>query len=70
MAVVDRDQIDGEQIIERYLANQLSPTVVQDFEAHYAKHPRVVRDIELVLRLKEGLATLADRGEFDGLRSR
>jgi hypothetical protein len=64
---MDRKQIDSEHIVARYLADQLSPAEVEAFEAYYLQHPGMVREIEYALRLKEGLATLRDRRELEGL---
>ena len=64
---MDRKQIEDEHIVARYLADQLSPAEVLEFEAYYTQHPTMVREIEYALRLKEGLATLRDRKELDAL---
>jgi hypothetical protein len=64
---MDRKQIEAEHIVARYLADQLSPAEMQEFEGYYTQHPSMVREIEHALRLKEGLATLRDRGQLDAL---
>lgn len=64
---MDRKQIDDEHIVARYLADQLSPAEAEAFEAYYTQHPKMVREIEYALRLKEGLATLRDRQQLDAL---
>src|SRR5512138_3501948 len=64
---MDRKQIEAEHIVARYLADQLSPAQAEEFEAYYTQHPSMVREIEHALRLKEGLATLRDRGQLDAL---
>src|SRR3569833_2987010 len=64
---MDRKQIEAEHIVARYLADQLSPQEAEAFEAYYTQHPSMVREIEYTLRLKEGLATLRDRQQLDGL---
>jgi hypothetical protein len=64
---MDRHTIDNQHLIARYLAGQLDPVESAEFEAHYAKNPDVVRDIERTLRLKEGLAVLEESGELDEL---
>jgi len=64
---MDRKQIEAEHIVARYLADQLSPAEAEAFEAYYTQHPSMVREIEYTLRLKEGLATLRDRQQLDGL---
>jgi hypothetical protein len=64
---MDRHRIEDEHIVERYLAGQLNVREAEEFEAHYANDPDTVRQIERVLRLKEGLAVLRERGELDAL---
>jgi anti-sigma factor RsiW len=64
---MDRHRIDDDHLVARYLAGQLDPTESAAFEAHYAQDPATVREIERVLRLKEGLAVLRERGELDSL---
>ena len=64
---MDRKQIEAEHIVARYLADQLSPEEAEAFETYYTQHPSMVREIEYTLRLKEGLATLRDRQQLDGL---
>ena len=64
---MDRKQIEDEHIVARYLADQLSPAEADAFEAYYVEHPSMVREIEQALRLREGLATLRDRRQLDGL---
>ena len=64
---MDRNQIEAEHIVARYLADQLSPAEAEAFESYYTQHPSMVREIEYELRLKEGLATLRDRGQLDAL---
>jgi hypothetical protein len=67
---MDRHTIDHQHIIARYLAGQLDAVASAEFEAHYAKHPEIVRDIEHTLQLKEGLAVLEESGELDALLQR
>jgi hypothetical protein len=68
---MDQKQIEDEHIVARYLADQLSPAEAAAFEAYYTQHPSMVKEIEYALRLREGLATLRDRQQLDGLmRSR
>lgn len=67
---MDRHTIDHQHIVARYLAGQLDAAESAEFEAHYAKDPEVVRDIERTLRLKEGLAVLEESGELDALLHR
>lgn len=62
------NRIEADHVVERYLAGQLSPSGVHDFEEHYVKQTGAVRLIEQVLRLKEGLAALRESGELDQLQ--
>jgi hypothetical protein len=64
---MDRNRIDKEHLVERYLADQLNAADAAAFEAYYTQNPDMVRDIERTLRLKEGLAVLRERGELDSL---
>ena len=64
---MDRHTIDNQHLIARYLAGQLDAAQSAEFEGHYAHHPEVVRDIERMLRLKEGLAVLEERGELGAI---
>ena len=64
---MDAKQIAERQIVERYLANQLSDPEAEAFEAYIEAHPEVIKDIELVSRMKCGLATLHERRELAAL---
>lgn len=64
---MERQRIEDEHIVARYLAGQLTEPEAAEFEAHYAQDPAVVRDLERTLRLKEGLAILSERGELEAL---
>jgi hypothetical protein len=64
---MERQRIDDEHLIARYLAGQLDARDAEEFEAHYAQDPETVREIERVLRMKEGLAILRERGELEEL---
>jgi hypothetical protein len=64
---MDRQIIEEQHIIPRYLAGQLDAAQTEAFERYYEKNPDTVRDIERVLRLREGLAILEERGELDAL---
>jgi hypothetical protein len=54
----------------RYLADELSAADAAAFEARVAAEPQLYRDIDYSLRLREGLATLRDRGELVPLMRR
>jgi hypothetical protein len=61
---MNRQYIQDNHIVERYLADQLDDAEREAFEAYYRDHPEVVADMESVARLKVGLAALRDRGEL------
>jgi len=61
---MDATQIAERQVIERYLANQLSDAEADAFEAYVESHPEIARQIELVARMKSGLHVLQRRGEL------
>src|SRR5262245_19899609 len=61
---MDRQRVDDDHLVARYLAGQLDDATAVDFERHYLNHPDVVKDIERTLRLREGLALLQERGEL------
>jgi hypothetical protein len=55
----------------RYLAGQMSAEETAEFENYMLEHPEVLDDIELLRRMKSGLASLRRNGELDDLvRSR
>ncbi len=64
---MDRQTIEQQHIVAKYLAGQLDAVESAAFEAHYTQNPETVRDLERILRLKEGLAVLRERGELDEL---
>src|SRR4029453_3357903 len=67
LKVMERQRIDDEHIVARYLAGQLDEAEAAAFEKHYENDRDVVREIERTLRMKEGLAVLNERGELDAL---
>jgi hypothetical protein len=62
---MDSAELDVAAIAPRYLAGDLSEADAATFEARIASEPRLYRDIDLSLRLKEGLARLQARGELE-----
>jgi|GEM_PF-2532536 len=64
---MDLKRIQDEQIVARYLADQLDTDEAAEFEAYYTHHPEMVREIEQTLRLKEGLAVLRDQNRLEAL---
>jgi hypothetical protein len=49
------DEVQAGDIIERYLARQLSEAELGEFEEHYFKCPRCFEDVELLTSLREEL---------------
>jgi hypothetical protein len=64
---MDRTYIDDHHIVARYLAEQLSDTDREAFEAYYLEHPDVVRELEAAARFKVGLRQLRDSGQLDAI---
>jgi cytochrome c-type biogenesis protein CcmH/NrfG len=64
---MDRAEIESEHVVSRYLAGQLSDADETAFNEYARRHPEVFQDVELTLRMKEGLAVLRDRGELKPL---
>jgi len=62
--VMDAKLISERQVIERYLAGQLSDAEADAFEQTLEAHPEFARDVERVARLKTGFAVLQRRGEL------
>src|SRR6478735_4738856 len=61
---MDATQIAERHVIERYRAGQLSDPEAEAFEAYIEAHPDVIKDIDLVSRMKCGLAALHERREL------
>jgi hypothetical protein len=64
---MDVKHIDDHHLIERYLAEDLSASECEAFEAYYREHPEIVREMEAVARFKAGLNDLHRVGELDRL---
>jgi hypothetical protein len=60
-------QINTEQLIARYLAGQLPANESDAFERAVSEDPNLRDKTEQVLRFREGLARLRERGELDTL---
>jgi hypothetical protein len=60
-------QINVAETIASYLAGRLSASEAEAFERQLSEHPEVRDEIELTLKLKEGLTRLNERGELKGL---
>lgn len=67
---MDRQYIQDQQIIERYLNDQLSAGEAQAFEEYYMTDPGVLEELQLAERLKQGLQALNDAGELSRSRGR
>jgi hypothetical protein len=65
--MMDRKQIDTENLVPLYLAGRLSAADEAAFESFASQHPEIYQDVERVLRLKEGLAVLRDQRKLDSL---
>src|SRR5262245_61881378 len=61
---MDAKQIAERHVIERYLAGHLPEPEAGAFEAYIEAHPEVIKDIDLVSRMKCGLAALHERREL------
>ncbi len=64
---MDRNQIETEHVVARYLAGQLSEAEDREFESFVALHPDFYAEVERTLRLKEGLAALQHQGRLQAL---
>ena len=64
---MDRQYIDDNHIVARYLADRLSDEECAAFEAYYLEHPEIVTEIETTARFKAGLEELQRSGELDVL---
>lgn len=64
---MDRQYIDDNHIIARYLADRLSDEEREAFEAYYLEHPEIVKEMETTARFKAGLGELRRSGELDAL---
>lgn len=58
---------DDPTIASRYLADQLSDSERDAFEASLLQNPEMVQEVEATARMKVGLARLRDSGELDKL---
>lgn len=59
--------IDDHQVVERYLAGQLSDAERDEFEDYYAVHPDVLRELDAAAGIKLGVALLRESGELPAL---
>ena len=61
---MDAKLIADRQVIERYLAGQLSDAEADAFERDLEANPELAREVEQVARMKTGFEVLARRGEL------
>jgi len=64
---MDRQHIDNHHVVERFLADQLSDSDREAFEAYCLANPAMYREIEAVARFKAGLAKLEESNELQPL---
>ncbi len=65
---MDREFIEKNQIVERYLSGKLPFKGVQDFERYCREHPEVLDDIKLADRLHAAMRLLELSGRPPGLQ--
>jgi hypothetical protein len=58
---------DSSDLLARYLAGQLTPAELDAFERTLPDDAKLREELEQLLKLKEGLARLRDRGELDAI---
>jgi hypothetical protein len=61
---MDSKLIEDQHLVARYLADQLSDTEREAFEAYCLEHPELFREIEMAARIKGGFARLEKSGEL------
>jgi hypothetical protein len=64
---MESTQPDTEHVIPRYLAGQLSARESEEFERALSERADLCDETEQVLKFKEGLTRLRERGELDEL---
>ena len=62
---MDQKYIEDQHIVARYLADQLSDSEREAFEAFCAGHPETYRELEATARFKVGLARLAESKQLE-----
>src|SRR5262245_54391818 len=58
---------DNAEMASRYLAGQLTPAELEDYERSLLEHPEAVAELEATARMKIGLANLRDTGQLERL---
>jgi hypothetical protein len=68
--LLTKKYIDDHQIVERYLADQLSDVEREEFESYYVEHPEILDDLQAAAGIKLGAASLRKSGELQKLTAR
>jgi hypothetical protein len=54
--MMDRDYVENEHIVERYLSGELTVLEAREFEEYCLEHPQALREMPIPVRLKARLA--------------
>jgi hypothetical protein len=65
--MIDRGRVLDQQWAERYVAGQLTPEEIREFEETMLEHPEVLEEVERARTVKLGLKTLRERGVLERL---
>jgi hypothetical protein len=65
----DKKSVDDQELVARYLADQLSQAERDSFEAYYLEHPEVLQELNRTAKFKAGLMDLQQSGELARLIS-
>ena len=68
--MLTKQYIDDHQVIERYLADQLTDVEREEFESYYVEHPEILEDLQAAAGIKLGAALLRRSGELQKLTAR
>ena len=63
----NQNSLDDRDVIERYLADQLSEAEREGFEAYFMQHPEVVQQMNQTAKLKSALMDLQVDGRLQPL---
>jgi len=67
MTLISRKYIEDHDIVARYLADQLSDTERERFEAYFLEHPELVAELNRAAQFKSGLMDLGESRELQKL---
>jgi hypothetical protein len=67
VVVFSQKYLDDNDVIERYLADQLSEAEREGFEAHFLQHPEIVQQMNRVAKFKSALLDLDAAGRLQPL---